>query len=125
MYLFYLCVMCHNREHMMLDYSLTFDHWWYFYHRLQEGSIAQWNPFSLLGRIAVQWNYIPVSMFSPFLVLAELTLKSFHNYQIIGTFISISVIYGIGRLLKYDRFYSLLPVVLLVASGYRYWSTFL
>lgn len=124
-YLGYLCIIFHNRDHMMLDYSLTFDHWWYFYHRLREGSIAQWNPYSLLGRIAVQWNYVPVSVFSPFLALSELTLKSFHNYQVISTFISLSAIYLVGRFLKYDRYYSLLPVVLIVTSGYRYWAAFL
>ncbi len=124
-YLAYLSVIFHNRDHIMLDYTLTFDLWWYFYHRLREGSIAQWNPFSLLGSIAVQWNNIPVSMFSPFLILSDLTLEGFHNYQIIGTFMAISVIYLIGRILGYGRFYPLLPVVLFAASGYRYWASFL
>lgn len=125
-YLAYLCVLFHNRNHMMLDYPLTFDHCWYFYHRLRQGFFAQWNPYSLLGRIAVQWNYIPVSViFSPFLMLSELTLEKFHYYQIISTFMSISVIYLTGRMLKYNRFYCLIPIILLVGSGYRYWAAFM
>ncbi len=121
LYLAYLCVLFHGRDHRMLDYTLTFDHWWYFHQRLMNGEIAQWNPFSLLGKIAVQWNYIPLSViFSPFLVFTKLNLGIFHNLFIIGTFLSLSVLYFTGRLLKYNRFLCLVPVVFIVSGGYRY-----
>ena len=124
LYLAYLCVLFHNRDHRMLDYTVTFDHWWYFHHRLMEGELAQWNPFSLLGRIAVQWNCIPLSiLFSPFLVFSDLDLKIFHNLSIIGTFLSISVLYLVGRLLKYDRFLSFLLILVMITGGYRYWAS--
>ena len=64
-YLVWLVIAFHGREIIMLDHALTFDHWWYFHDRLREGQLAQWNPFSLLGRIAVQWGYVPVSLMSP------------------------------------------------------------
>ena len=108
----------------MLDYAITFDQWWYFHHRLSEGALAQWNPFSLLGMIAVQWNCIPLSpLFSPFLVLSELNLETFHALSVIGTFLSISVLYSIGRLFGYDRFLALIPVIGIITSGYRYWAS--
>lgn len=120
-YLAYVCVLFHGRDHRMLDYTLTFDHWWYFHHRLMSGEIAQWNPFSLLGKIAVQWNYIPLSVIiSPFLLFTGLNLEIFHNLFIIGTFLSLSVLYFAGRVLKYDRFLCLVPVVVIVTGGYRY-----
>ena len=124
-YLSFLCVLFHNREHMMLDYTLTYDHFWYFYHRLQEGALAQWNPYSLLGRIAVQWNYISFSMFSPIILFLDISLKNFHHFQIISTFISISIIYGIGRIYGYGRFFPLLTLILLMGGGYKYWASFL
>ena len=109
----------------MIDYTPTFDYWWYFYHRLQNGDLAQWNPFSLLGRINVQWNYIPVSIFSPFLALKELSLEDYHKYQIASTFLATLAIYLIGRLSGYGRFLPLIPVLFIFTSGYKYWASFL
>lgn len=121
LYLAYLCVLFHQRDHRMLDYTLTFDHWWYFHYRLSECSLVQWNPYALLGKLAVQWNYIPLSvLFSPFLVFTELDLDTFHVLFIIGTWLSISVLYFAGRLLHYDRFLSLVPVLVMITGGYRY-----
>ncbi len=122
LYLAYLCVVFHNRDHKMLDQAITFDQWWYFHHRLSQGVLAQWDPFTLLGKIAVQWNCIPLSvLFSPFLVFSDLTLDVFHLLSVVGTFLSLSVVYLVGRLLGYNRFISLLPLVILATSGYRYW----
>lgn len=124
LYLAYLCILFHARDHKMLDQAITFDQWWYFHHRLSEGVLAQWDPFTLLGKIAVQWNCMPLSiMFSPFLVFSELTLDAFHLISIVGTFLSLSVLYLVGRFLGYDRFISLLPVVLMITGGYRYWAS--
>ena len=109
----------------MLDYTLTFDHWWYFYHRLQEGDLAQWNSFSLLGRIAVQWNYVPLSIFSPFLFFSELTPEKFHVFTVVGTFCMLFAMYAVGRIAGYGRYLPLLPIVLVTASGFRYWISFL
>ena len=125
-YIAYLSWWFHERDHRMMDYALNFDHWWYFYHRLHEGALAQWNPFSLFGRIAVQYNYIPISvLFSPLFVLLEPTLKLYNNFQIVSTFLGILIIYMFGRMLGYGRYYSLVPLsLILVASSYKYWISF-
>ena len=120
-YLAYLSWWSHEREHRMLDYSLTFDHWWYFYHRLSEGSLAQWNPYSLFGRISVQWNFMPVSIFSLFFLFSEPTLENYHICNVIGTWLTMAALYAMGRLLGYGRYYPLLSVPLLMVSGYRYY----
>ena len=126
-YIAYLSWWFHEREHTMLDYALNFDHWWFFYHRLHEWALAQWNPFSLFGRIAVQYNYIPVSvLFSPFFVLLEPTLRLYDNFQIASTFLGILIIYMFGRMLGYGRYYPLLPTALiLLSSSYKYWISFI
>ena len=126
-YIAYLSWWFHEREHTMLDYALNFDHWWFFYHRLHEWALAQWNPFSLFGRIAVQYNYIPVSvLFSPFFILLEPTLKLYNNFQIASTFLGILIIYMFGRMLGYGRYYPLLPTALiLLSSSYKYWISFI
>lgn len=126
-YLAYLSWWFHERHHQMLDYALNFDHWWYFYHQLREGTLAQWNPFSLFGRIAVQYNYIPVSaLFSPFFILMEPTLKLYHNFQIASVFLGVAGIYVFGRILGYGRYAPLLPMALiLLCSSYKYWISFI
>jgi len=118
-YLAYLSWWSHEREHRVLDYTLVFDHWWYFYHRLGEGSLAQWNPYSLFGRIAVQWNFMPVSIFSLFFLFHEPTLENYHICNVIGTWLTMAALYAMGRLLGYGRYYPLLSVPLLMVSGYR------
>ena len=120
-YLAYLSWWSHEREHRMLDYSLTFDHWWYFYHRLGEGALAQWNPYSLFGRIAVQWNSLPISISSLFFIFSEPTLETYHICNIINTWLAMVSLYSMGRLLGYGHYYSLLPLPLLMSSGYRYY----
>lgn len=120
-YLAYLSWWSHEREHRMLDYALTFDHWWYFYHRLTEGSLAQWNPYSLFGRIAVQWNSLPVSISSLFFIFSEPTLETYHICNVISTWMAMAALYAMGRLLGYGRYYPLLSVPLLMVSGYRYY----
>ena len=102
----------------MEDFSIMFDYLWYFYHRIQEGSFALWNPYSLLGRIAVQFNMVGVSMFTPFLLFSEFTLGKFQITNVLGIFMAFFSIYLTGRILRYNRFYSLLPVVLLSAHLY-------
>lgn len=126
-YLAYLSWWFQEREHQMLDYALNFDHWWYFYHQLREGTLAQWNPFSLFGRIAVQYNYIPVSaLFSPFFILMEPTLKLYHNFQVASVFLGVAGIYVFGRILGYGRYAPLLPMALiLLCSSYKYWISFI
>lgn len=118
-----LCVEFHSRDYFMLDYTITFDHWWYFYDRLRGGSLAQWNPYVLMGKLNVLWNYIPVSIFSPFLYLFGLTLDTWHYFQIAGLFLEILAVYLVGRLMGYGRICSLLPTVLIMTGGYRYFSS--
>lgn len=120
-FMLFICFEFHSRKYLMLDYSLTFDHWWYFYHRLQQGELAQWNPFSLFGRIAVQWNYIPVSMLTPVLYFLKFDLSTFHYAQVAGTFLSLTGLYLTGRIFGYGRLVSMIPVLVLGMSGYRYW----
>src|SRR5574337_813163 len=97
-YVIFLAFAFHSREVMMLDYTVTFDHWWYFHDRLRDAELAQWNPFSLLGRIAVQWNHVPASIFSPLLIFRGLTLKGFHALSVAGTVIALVSIYLAGRI---------------------------
>jgi hypothetical protein len=120
-----LAVEFHGREIAMLDYTPTFDHWWYFSHRLREGALAQWNPFSLLGRVAVQWHYVPVSVLSPLLVARELTPERFHAFHVAGTLLVLLAVYTAGRLAGYGRHLPVLGVLLVAASGFRYWLAFL
>ncbi len=120
-YLAYLSWWSHEREHRMLDYTLIFDHWWYFYHRLAEGTLAQWNPYSLFGRISVQWNFMPVSIFSLFFIFCEPTLGNYHICNVIGTWLTMAALYAMGRILGYGRYYPLLSIPLLMVSGYRYY----
>ena len=54
--LLFLCYIFHSREVVMEDFPSTFDYWWYFYHRLLTGSLAQWNPYILLGKISICWE---------------------------------------------------------------------
>jgi hypothetical protein len=124
-YLALVTLAIHNRPTLMQDQSLTFDHWWYFYNRLQHGSLAQWNPYSLVGRIAVQWNYVPASIFYLPLLLKEPRIEWFPFYNALGTFFAYLGVYVAVRLAGYGRFLPLLPVILLAASGYRYWADFL
>ncbi len=124
-YLVWLAVAFHGREIIMLDHALTFDHWWYFHERLREGQIAQWNPFSLLGRIAVQWGYVPVSLMTPAVVLGDLSFERFRHFTIAGTCLVWLSVYVFGRITGYGRYLSLLPVLLLASSGFRYWAAFL
>ena len=124
-YLVWLVVAFHGREIIMLDHALTFDHWWYFHDRLRDGQLAQWNPFSLLGRIAVQWGYVPVSLMTPALVVADLSLERFRHFTIVGTCLVLLSVYVFGRITGYGRYLSLLPVLLLASSGFRYWAAFL
>lgn len=125
LYALSLVVEFHGREIAMLDYTPTFDHWWHFYHRLRDGALAQWNPFSLLGRIAVQWHYVPVSVLSPLLALGELTLERFQAFHVAGTALVLAAIYGAGRIAGYGRYLPALGVVLVSATGFRYWMAFL
>ncbi len=120
-----LAITFHGREIMMLDHALTFDHWWYFHRRLGEGGLAQWNPFSLLGRSAVQWSYVPASLFSPLIALADLTLDRFRAFHVAGTWMVLCALYATGRLAGYGRWLPLVPVLLVAASGFRYWISFL
>jgi hypothetical protein len=124
-YLVWLVIAFHGREIIMLDHALTFDHWWYFHDRLREGQLAQWNPFSLLGRIAVQWGYVPVSLMTPALVVADLNLERFRHFTILGNCLVLLSVYVLGRTTGYGRYLSLLPVLLIASSGFRYWAAFL
>jgi hypothetical protein len=125
LYLLFVVITFHGREIAMLDYTPTFDHWWYFYHRLREGALAQWNPYSLLGRIAVQWHYLPVSILSPLIVWGELTLARFHALHVVGTTLVLIGLYAAGRIAGYGATLPLLGVVLVAATGFRYWMSFL
>jgi hypothetical protein len=125
LYLTSVVITFHGREIAMLDYTPTFDHWWYFYHRLRDGALAQWNPYSLLGRIAVQWHYLPVSILSPLMVWGELTLARFHALHIVGTTLVLIALYAAGRIAGYGATLPLLGVVLVAATGFRYWMSFL
>jgi hypothetical protein len=125
LYLLFVVITFHGREIAMLDYTPTFDHWWYFYHRLRDGALAQWNPFSLLGRIAVQWHYLPVSILSPFMLLGDLTLARFHALHVLGTTLVLIALYAAGRIAGYGATLSLLGIVLVAATGFRYWISFL
>jgi hypothetical protein len=125
-FLFYLAFLSwkyHNREYIMQDYTLTFDHCWYFHNRLKEWTISQWNPYVLSGVPAVLWNYIPASIFSPFILLFGLTLDSFHIIFVINTFLVLTSIYAMGRLLGYGRLLPMMPVALVAGSGYLYYAT--
>ncbi len=102
------------------DYLMLFDHWWYFLERLRNGNIAQWNPFSGLGRVAVEWNHLPTSMFTPFLLFSELTLDKFYFLYRVGMFLSLLSIYLAGRIMGYGRYLPLLPVGLIVMGNDRY-----
>jgi len=125
LYLTSVVITFHGREIAMLDYTPTFDHWWYFYHRLRDGALAQWNPYSLLGRIAVQWHYLPVSILSPLMVWGELTLARFHALHVVGTTLVLIALYAAGRIAGYGATLPLLGVVLVAATGFRYWMSFL
>ena len=120
-----LIVTFHGREIAMLDYTPTFDHWWYFTHRLREGALAQWNPYSLLGRIAVQWQYLPVSIFTPLMLLSELTFARFQAFHVLGTSLVLIAVYGAGRIAGYGQTLSLLGIVLIASTGFRYRMSFL
>jgi hypothetical protein len=125
LYLLFVVITFHGREIVMLDYTPTFDHWWYFYHRLRDGALAQWNPFSLLGRIAVQWHYLPVSILSPLMLLSDLTLARFHALHVLGTTLVLIALYAAGRIAGYGATLPLLGIVLVAATGFRYWMSFL
>jgi len=121
-YLAYLSWKYHNREYIMQDYTLTFDHWWYFHSRLKEWTISQWNPYVLSGVPAVLWNYVPASIFSPLILLFGLTLDRFHLILVVNTFLALTSIYAMGRLLGYGRLLPMMPVALVAGSGYSYYA---
>lgn len=120
-----VAVQFNDRPTLMPDQSLTFDHWWYFFDRLRHGALAEWNPYSLFGRIAVQWNYIPASLvYLPFLFAAP-RIEYFPFYNAFGTFAAYLGVYLAGRIAGYGRYLPFLPIVVLATSGYRYWAAFL
>jgi len=124
-YFLYLCWIYHSQIINTVDFIGVFDNIWFFYHRLLQGFFSQWNPYSLSGRITIQWNQLPVSIFSPFLLFSEFTLTKYKIISIFGTFLSFLSIYLVGRILKYNKFISLIAVLLFIKCGrYLYMATF-
>ena len=121
----YVSLIFQNRPTLSGDQALTFDYWWYFFDRLRHGQLAQWNPYSMLGRIAVQWNHIPLSIFSAPLLFFELKIEDFPYYTAAGMLASYLGIYAAGRIAGYGRLIAILPPVVLVSCGfYRYAASF-
>lgn len=123
-YIFYLSYSFHDRDHMNLDYAFFYDNLWYFHDRLKQGSFALWNPFNILGKQAVYGNAISVSIFTPLLHFIGVTLSSFHFIHIAGTFLALTSVYVAARVLGYDRYYSFLPMIVLLTGGYRYYISY-
>lgn len=73
----------------------------------------------------MQCSYVPASALSPLIALSDLTLDRFRAFHGAGTWLILCALYVTGRLAGYGRWLSLLPVVLVAASGFRYWMSFL
>ncbi len=116
-YFFNLCYLYHSKNPTMADFHVTFDNLWFFYHQLREGVFPQWNPYSLLGRIATNWNAVPVSIFTPFLLFAEFSLSAYKIISVIGTFATFFSLYVVCRILKYNRYISLVPFLVFLWPG--------
>ena len=116
-YFIYLCWIFNSRFTHYPDFTGVFDNMWYFYHRLSQGSFPQWNPFFILGRMSIQWNQLPVSLFTPYLLFSEFTLEKYKVITIGGTFLSFLSIYCAGRISGYNKFVALIPVLLFATCG--------
>lgn len=120
-YVGYLVFLPGNREFTMPDHILSFDSWWYESVRLRsEGILPKWNPFYGLGRVAVQWNQIPVSIYTPLLMLRELTPGLFDDFHRVSTILVLGALYAFGVLLGYRWYLPLLAVVAVVSGPYRF-----
>lgn len=116
-----ICIWFHDRTCLRPDTSLTFDHWWYFHTRLQAHELAQWNPYYFLGRVAVQWNHLPVSLLTPVLYFLNFDFSTFRFLEVTQTYLYLISFYLSGRLLGFERIISMLVVIVLATSGFRVW----
>ncbi|MGE4132646.1 MAG: hypothetical protein AB7F86_13465 [Bdellovibrionales bacterium] len=122
-YFLYLCLVFHSRDQVMLDSVLTFDNWDYFLHRLRNFELAQWNPYHLFGSIAVQWNWVAVSIFTPVLLLTGWTLTTSHFVQITGTFLSFFGLYLMARRIGFGRYLPIIAITFVASiEFYRYYA---
>ena len=119
-FIVYSLVLPANHALTMPDNVMTFDTWWYAHSRLKhDGMLPQWNPYSGLGRIAVQWNQVPVSIFSPILTFTELTPKLFEVLNFSAIIFSLIGIYLSARLFGYRSYLPLVGALLILPGFYN------
>ena len=109
-----------NRDITMPDNVMTFDTSWYEHERLRfDWALPQWNPFSGLGRIAVQWNQVPVSIFTPILLFTELTPALFAIINLTAIVLSLAGLYVSTRVLGYRSYFALIPSLIFLPGFYN------
>jgi len=124
-YLFYILFLRFSKNFWYSEFVLIYDHWWYFHDRLMDGSFAQWNPFVQLGRVAVLFNEVPVSIFTPILLLTKCSPESFRLCAVIGCFLANLSIYIFARSLGYKRYISMVPILILNLGGFIRYTSFI